>query len=132
MDKSKSSAPARPVKPTREEKGLRLAREHFEEIWCCGAGSAVWRVPSCSESETIYLVRLKPEFCPCEDFRRRRETCKHLFAAWTVRAKTAPCEGCGERFRRRELVEVTEDHESLTFFDGDLLCDECARAHGVL
>ena len=47
--------------------------------------------------------------------------------------RTATCVGCGERFRHRELVEVTEDHESLTWFPGDLLCiAECAGNHGVL
>lgn len=43
------------------------------------------------------------------------------------------CVGCGERYPHRELIEVTEDHESLTFFPGDRLCvRECASAHGVL
>ena len=42
------------------------------------------------------------------------------------------CDGCGERFPAREMVEVVEDHESLTFFLGDEVCRECAGAHGVV
>jgi hypothetical protein len=45
------------------------------------------------------------------------------------------CAGCGGRFSEasRELVEVTEDHESLTWFPGDRPCRRgCAGAHGVL
>jgi hypothetical protein len=43
-------------------------------------------------------------------------------AAKYVKAKTATCSGCGSRFRHRDLVEVLE---SLTYFEGDLLCSEC-------
>lgn len=39
------------------------------------------------------------------------------------------CAGCGETCR--EVHEVTEDHESLTFHGGDLICASCAGAHGV-
>jgi hypothetical protein len=40
------------------------------------------------------------------------------------RASTAECAGCGRRFHRGELVEV---QQSLTYFEGDLLCEECWR-----
>ncbi len=50
------------------------------------------------------------------------ETDKHVVAAKYVKAKTATCSGCGSRFRHRDLVEVLE---SLTYFEGDLLCSEC-------
>ncbi len=43
-----------------------------------------------------------------------------------------PCAGCGGRFMGRDLYEVMEEHESLTFFEGDRLCEECAKNHGVL
>jgi len=39
------------------------------------------------------------------------------------------CSGCGST--RREVHEVTEDHESLTFHQGDLICEDCAADHGV-
>ena len=44
-------------------------------------------------------------------------------------ARLSLCEACGERFRGRVLHPVPEDH--LTFFEGQLLCDDCARKHGV-
>jgi hypothetical protein len=128
MDVRKSSAPAHPS--TREQRGLALAGERAEEIWRCGPW--VWRVPSCSDPETIYLVRLRPESCPCEDHQRTGRTCKHLFAALVVRAKYGVCSGCGCRFRHRDLVELTEDnHDDLTHFDGDRLCVACADGAGV-
>ena len=46
--------------------------------------------------------------------------------------KLRPCAGCGGRFVGRDLYEVMDLHESLTFFEGDQLCRECARNHGVL
>ncbi len=42
------------------------------------------------------------------------------------------CDGCGERFPGREMVEVVADHDSVTFFEGDEVCRECAGAHGVV
>jgi hypothetical protein len=48
------------------------------------------------------------------------------------KAKIATCSGCRKRYRHRELVQVTEDHESLTWFPGDLLCRGCAGDAGVL
>ncbi len=42
------------------------------------------------------------------------------------------CAGCGGRFIGRDLYEVQDWHESLTFFEGDFLCRECAGNHGVL
>jgi len=42
------------------------------------------------------------------------------------------CDSCRERFAGRDLVEVREDHGSLTFFEGDELCEACASGHGVL
>ncbi len=41
-------------------------------------------------------------------------------------AKTRPCSGCYGRFAGRDLAEVTEEHGSLTFFEGDELCRSCA------
>lgn len=40
------------------------------------------------------------------------------------------CFDCHRRFLGRDLYEVGEDN--LTFFEGDLLCEACAIAHGVL
>ena len=48
--------------------------------------------------------------------------------------KTRPCSGCGERFPRRELVEVHRDHEHFGYevLEGERYCRPCARRHGVL
>lgn len=120
------------ARATREQRGLDLAAERFDEIWPVGQGT--WRVPSCASEpvQTIYLARLRHQNCTFEDHRRTGAACKHVFAAHVVRAKTATCAGCGSRSRRGDLIEVTEDHENLTFFVGDLLCQGCAGAHGVL
>jgi hypothetical protein len=74
-------------------------------------------------------VNLKHGTCSCPDRTPAGETDKHVTAAKYVKAKTATCSGCSERFRHRDLVEV---QESLTYFEGDVLCPECAGAHGVL
>jgi len=44
-----------------------------------------------------------------------------------VPAKLNGCSGCGEN--RREVHEVGAD--SLTFFEGDMVCPQCAADHGV-
>ena len=44
-------------------------------------------------------------------------------------ARLSLCAACSGRFRCRVLHPVPEDH--LTFFEGQLLCRECARKHGV-
>ena len=40
------------------------------------------------------------------------------------------CFDCHRRFLGRDLYEVGEDN--LTFFEGDLLCRDCAGHHGVI
>jgi predicted nucleic acid-binding Zn finger protein len=127
MATSKSSAPARPS--ARFGRGILLGQERFEEIRRTST-PYVWEVPSCSSEET-YTVNLKMGFCSCPDrVPADEECCKHVVAARYVKARTAICAGCGERVRHKELVEVGADN--LTFFEGDLLCTECACAHGVL
>jgi hypothetical protein len=65
----------------------------------------------------------------------------HDGCLWTGRARVflypkvgrlSKCGGCGERFPGREMIEVVEDHASVTFFAGDMVCEECAGAHGVV
>jgi hypothetical protein len=46
--------------------------------------------------------------------------------------RSVGCSDCPKWLPGREMVEVTEEHESLTWFPGDLLCRECARGHGIL
>jgi hypothetical protein len=113
---------AQPAHPsTRELRGLALYEEHGTEIWF---EDGVWLVPSQHDATSVYEVTLgrRGEFCECADFEFRGGRCLHIYAATIAWAKTAPCSGCSERFRHRDLVEV---QESLTYFEGDLLCHGC-------
>ncbi len=116
-----------PQHSTRFERGIALAQEHFEEIHRIAPW--IWSVPS-APGASVYAVNLKAGECSCEDRTPAGETDKHVVAARYKKAKTATCSGCSERFRHRELTEVQEDHESLTWFPGDLLCDGCLTRHG--
>ena len=114
---------------TRFERGIALALERFEEIH--RVAPWIWSVPSCTGSGS-YRVNLKTEICPCPDRTPEGETDKHVVAAKYKKARTATCSGCGERVRHRDLVELHEDnHDNLTYFDGDLLCRGCASAADV-
>ena len=116
-------------KTTRHERGLVLYRARGEEIR--HVRGTVWVVPSC-RGEGVYLVDVASGCCTCPDTPPEGESCKHVYAAIVARAKTAGCAGCGVRVRRGELVEVEESHDSLTFFEGDQVCEECAIGHGVI
>jgi hypothetical protein len=83
------------------------------------------------EHHGVHRVSLQRESCTCLDHTTRKIPCAHVFAALVARAKTRRCTGCGEPTLRRDLIEVTEDHESLTFFAGDHVCPQCAGDHGV-
>ncbi len=117
---------------TREQRGLALYREHAATIRF-DAAERVWLVPSQHDSTSVYEVTLgrRGGSCECRDFEVRGSGCKHIVAATIARAKTGRCDGCGERFPRRDMYEVG-DELHLTFFEGDELCRPCARAHGVL
>ncbi len=113
-------------KESRAGRALALYVERAESI-ALSFNRGVYRVPSCSGS-AVYTVRLVPTpRCSCRD--ARGGECKHTAAVRVVRKATAPCAGCGRRFFHRALIEVGDGH--LTFFEGDMLCPECAGAHGV-
>ena len=114
-------------KTTRHKRGIALGIERFEEI--VRVSPWEWAVPSCT-GDHAYVVNLKTRTCPCPDRTPEGEEDKHVVAARYKKAKTATCVGCGGRFRHRDLFDVGED--SLTFFEGDVLCEGCARDHGVL
>lgn len=118
---------------TREERGIALAQEHFEEIvkvrpWTLSVSS--------SDGSKAYEVNLKHETCSCPDAvnRPKGEACKHVFAVRWVKANTSGCAGCGVRFLHRDLIEVGS--EVATFghdaWEGDHYCRPCARRVGVL
>lgn len=114
-------------KASRADRALALYVESFEEI-AASFRAGVYRVPSCT-GEATYTVRLVSEaYCSCPDFRGGE--CKHVHAVRVVRKRTAPCASCSKRFRHRDLYDVGEDN--LTHFPGDLLCEPCGIAHGIL
>jgi SWIM zinc finger len=152
MDTTESSAPAHPS--TREQRGLELYRERGDEIQLLGENT--FGVPSCT-GRGLYEVRYggDVESCSCPDY-EFGHTCKHLLAVGIAHAsrrsgireirvlatvagdpfahagKLPPCVGCGGRFGWREMVECGEDnHDGLTYFDGDPLCQTCANAASV-
>jgi hypothetical protein len=138
LRRSGSMSSTRSVSPsthpsTRELRALALYRTRRDEIK--EVAPNLYRVPSCT-GERAYTVDYGLERCSCPDHALRGANCKHILVVGILvakrRARTAPCAGCGERFRRRDMVEVLEDHESLTFFAGDLVCEGCAGDHGIL
>ncbi len=115
---------------TREERGVELWRNRGEEFELIACGT--YSVPSCS-GEHRYLVDVKGETCSCEDSIRRGSGCKHLIAAFVADAAFVSCDGCGQRFDHRKLVEVTEEQADWSFsvFEGERVCVGCARNAGI-
>jgi hypothetical protein len=119
-----------PKTTTRIDRGRQLYREHAEDI---KFADGIWYVPSQHDTTSCYEVRLgRRESCECQDFEYRGGPCLHIYAATIARAKTRQCAGCSKRFPRREMVQVHEEHDSLTFFEGDTVCAGCALAHGIV
>lgn len=116
----------------RQQRGINLAERRFGEIEKCGGfEQGLWRVPSECFVGVFYEVDPKDGSCSCHDAQFGPGfACKHLWAARYVRDKSATCADCSRRYWLRDLVEVTEDHDSLTWCEGDLLCDTCVEAHG--
>jgi hypothetical protein len=74
----------------RVSRGLVLWREQGAEIRTMLAGGL--SVPSCSEPGRIYQVSLAGEGrCSCPDWRRRKQPCKHVYAAsvWAAKQRRA-------------------------------------------
>jgi hypothetical protein len=115
---------------TRELRALALAGEHFEEIAHSHRGGT-YTVPSLHGEHTYDVTyTAREESCSCPDW-QFGHTCYHVLAAAVIRAKTGICSGCGRRFKHRDMVEVLEE-DHLTFYQGDVVCEACARNHGVL
>jgi hypothetical protein len=120
-----------PYPTTRIDRGRKLYAEHADALTYV---DGIWYVPSQHDTTSVYEVVLgcRGESCECEDFEHRQQACKHIICATIARAKTRRCAGCSKRFPHREIVEVQEDHDSLTFFVGDPVCASCALVHGLL
>lgn len=103
-------------------------------------GDYTYLVASGSKLSRRYEVNPHIWSCDCPDHRRRGTGCKHAIATWVLelvfkrpaRPKLSTCDGCGATVPRRDLIELHEEnHDALTWFDGDQLCQGCARASGV-
>jgi hypothetical protein len=137
MIDQKSSATAHPSTPETAPgyvlRGLGLFELHAGEILASYQGGGRFLVPSGTTTGGLYEVRVgtRPERnrCECKGYQSHKH-CSHLIAAERVAKRSAVCDGCGVRVWSRNLVEVGAD--SLAFFEGDVLCRRCARAHGVL
>ncbi|WP_162924553.1 hypothetical protein [Rubrobacter indicoceani] len=105
-------------------------------------GTRSYSVTSSSKLRRVYTVEAGTFACDCPDSRRRHAACKHGIACWLLEkmleeagnsrplspapaASSSPCSGCGEDTPSRELTEVQDWHESLSYFEGDMLCEEC-------
>ncbi len=107
-------------------RGLGLFELRADEILASYQGAGKYLVPSGTEAGA-YEVRVgtRPErnTCECRGWSAHRH-CSHLIAAERVARRSAVCDGCGARTWSRDLSEV---QESLTYFEGDLLCPTCRR-----
>jgi hypothetical protein len=118
----------------RAERALELYRLRGQDIEPIAPD--LYLLPS-QDGKRSYRVDYRNETCSCPDHNFHPEmACKHILAAGVLyakrRARRALCDGCFERFPVRELVELTEDnHDGLTYFDGDHLCRMCADGAGV-
>ncbi len=65
---------------TRAQSGVRLFREHGDEITMLYVGG-IYSVPSRTKEGTFYHVVLGTGHCECPDNQYRGETCAHLVAA---------------------------------------------------
>ena len=74
----------------RVHRGLALWRVQGAEIRPLPSGGL--SVPSCTEPGRIYRVSLGGEgHCDCPDWRSRKQSCKHIFAAliWAAKQRRA-------------------------------------------
>lgn len=112
------------ARTTREQRGLEIARTCFEEI-AASYRRGTYTVPSHSTPGRSYRVRYsrREESCECKDW-QFGHICMHIYAAAMVAAKSDVCEGCGRRVRHSELHEVVD---SLTFYEGMVICADCAQ-----
>ena len=115
----------------RKGRGLQIFEDQGDRIQQLGRG--LYRVPSATNEDQAYHIDARRQFCSCWDYYRinmdRDETtpinaCKHIVAVGIFRRRTAICDGCRTRKMRTELREVLD---SLTYFEGDLLCARCTN-----
>ncbi len=125
-----TEAPPTP-EPAYVLRGLGIFELRADDILASYQGAGRYIVPSGTTANGLYEVRVgvRRNRCECRGWASHGH-CSHVVAASRVAKRSAVCDGCGERRWDRELVEVTEDHDSLTWFVGDRLCGGCLSAHG--
>ena len=113
----------------RLQRGAALFRADSSAIWQLAPHT--YRVPSESDENTVYIVRIRKgfEFCPCEDHAETGECCEHIHAAKTWKLHSDECADCKVRLLGYKLHLVGEDHP--TFHADDELCKDCALKAGV-
>ena len=105
-------------------------------------GRAKFLFRSLNDRGATYVISPSVWSCSCPAYHRLegRRPCKHTLAAYVLwraaqpepKARQRTCDGCDQRFSVGEMIELHEDnHDGLTYFDGDLLCGECADGAGV-
>ncbi len=125
-----TEAPPTP-EPAYVLRGLGIFELRADDILASYQGAGRYIVPSGTTANGLYEVRVgvRRNRCECRGWASHGH-CSHVVAASRVAKRSAVCDGCGERRWDRELVEVTEDHDSLTWFVGDHLCGGCLSAYG--
>jgi hypothetical protein len=107
-------------------RGLGLYELYADEILDSYQGGGKYLVPSGTDAGA-YEVRVGTlptrNRCECRGFASHKH-CSHVIAAERTAKRSGVCDGCGARTWRRDLSEV---QESLTYFEGDLLCRSCRR-----
>ncbi len=86
----------------------------------------------------VYSVSPRDWSCSCPDHHRRGAACKHALSCWVLKRASLPagirlrdCDGCKQPFARRDLVEITHEHQSEQWFPGDRICRSCADSSGI-
>ena len=124
-----------PPAPAYVLRGLGIFELYGDEILESYRGGGHCPIPSGTEAGKVYEVRIgaraERNRCECRGFASHKH-CSHLAAAERAARLSVVCDGCGKRVRRRGAVEVTEDHGSLTWFPGDVVCRPCARGTDIL
>jgi hypothetical protein len=139
LDRLRSARPGLALRIARAEHmlatHLSCRQAQLIRIRCRGAS---FRFLVSGSAGAVYVVDPTSWLCSCPDHHRRDAACKHSIACWvlskvtraTTRAKTPQCDGCHASFSVRDLFDVGEGN--MTFYEGERVCRECARAHGVL
>jgi len=108
-------------------RGHGLFELHRDEILKGYQGGGRWLVPSGTVADRHYEVRVgvrRPSTCECVGFCHHQH-CSHVEAAKLASKRSAVCDACGNRRWDKELVEVEEGDELLSWFVGDRLCRSC-------